>query len=319
MRWFTPWLLLFALTPSAAVPDPSPSAQSIADHIRILSGEVPVDGAPIRSRNIHHPDHRRARAWLRTELEAIDGLMVWDESFDAEGETGLGNLVADLPGAIPTTPWIIVGAHFDSTASRTPDWRAETDPAPGADDDASGVSAVLAIAELLASELHEGNVRFVLFDAEEEGLIGSDLHAAAYGEADIALMLSLDPIGHNPGDAGYLWVSYDPRWPDASEALVATGDALGTPLVLQPIDGALLGANSQRSDHAPFWNAGHPALHLASFPQPPDYHEVSDTLDVVDTAFTAEVAALVHAHVSALAVPVTVADEPVPARSGCGR
>lgn len=320
MRWSSPWLVLFALSAAESGVEEQPSPDKLEETMRVLSGEVPLEGQPLRSRNIHHPDHPRARAWLRSRLEGIEGLVVWEEPFEAEGRAGLGNLIAELPGAQPDRPMILVGAHLDSTASRTDGWDPTVDEAPGADDDASGVAAVLEIARLLAPETLASTVRFVLFDAEEEGLIGSEIHAAAYDAGEIALMLSLDPIGHNPGGAGYLWISFDPRWPSAAEAVVSSGERLQTPLVMQPVDGSLLGANSQRSDHAPFWSAGHPALHLASFPQPPDYHQVTDTLDVVDVAFTASVAALVRAHVRDLAEPMPDVSPraSTPERGGCG-
>ena len=72
-------------------------------------------------------------------------------------------------------------AHLDSTAAQSLPYDEATDPAPGADDDASGVAAVLALAEgfaaLAATSPPARTLRFVLFNAEEEGLVGSRAYA----------------------------------------------------------------------------------------------------------------------------------------------
>ncbi|MFT4621869.1 MAG: Zn-dependent M28 family amino/carboxypeptidase [Myxococcota bacterium] len=319
MRWSTPWLLVAVLAPASAA-DPAPSTAALEGTVRALSGADPVLGGAILSRHIDHPDHDRARSWLRDQLGAIAGLEVWDDPFTASSHSDLSNLVADLPGGDPSLPWIVVGAHFDSTASLTEGWNSATDPAPGADDDASGVAAVLELARLLSGEALTHPVRFVLFDGEEAGLLGSEAHVEHYSAGAVALMLSLDPVGHNPGGAGRLWVTYQPEWADAAEAVLAMAEGIDTPLDVASVDGSLLGSNALRSDHAPFWGAGHPALHLASFPQPPDYHEVTDTVDVVDPQFLTDVTALVHAVVRELAVPLEPgARRTSAAAGGCGR
>lgn len=77
---------------------------------------------------------------------------------------------------------MLVTAHLDSTAARAPGYRAATDPAPGADDDASGVAAVLTAAPAILSLAGSvggprREIRFVLFNAEEHGLVGSRAYA----------------------------------------------------------------------------------------------------------------------------------------------
>lgn len=291
-------------------------ADAIQADVATLSGVDLVDGAPIVSRDLHHPDLARARDWLVGRLSAIDGLEVRVEDVDVDvpgALPGVQNVIAELPGD-PDQPWIVIGAHYDSIASFDDGW---TDPAamaaPGADDDASGVAALLALAEVFAADprgfVHP--IRFVVFSAEEYGLVGSRAHVAAL-DAPVAAMIQLDPIGYDPGDAAWLWVVRDEgsgALADGLQAAVTRAEA-GVDVVI--IDAEDIGGDA-RSDHHPFWEAGIPALHLASFPQPPTYHTMADTLDVVDPTYTREVAIGVGELVATLAEP-RAAEGP----AGCG-
>ena len=88
-----------------------------------------------------------------------------------------------------------------TTAGRPRAYDPATDPAPGADDDGSGAAAVLAAAQCLRELLDAGNtptrtMRFVLFNAEEQGLVGSKVYARAAAAAGdrIAGVLQMDMI-----------------------------------------------------------------------------------------------------------------------------
>ncbi len=293
----------------------SPDADRLEATARALSGADPLpDGTQLASRHVAHPDHLLARAWLVSELQAIDGLTVTEAPFDALGRDDLANVVAELEGADPFLPWLVVGAHLDSTASLDAAWDPALDPAPGADDDASGCAAVLELARLLAERPLHHPVRFVLFDAEEEGLLGSHAYASEMrddGQA-VRLMLSLDPIGFDPGGAGWLWTTFDPRWSADALRLEALAAEIGSPLEVNAVDATLIGGD-RRSDHAPFWDAGYPALHVASFPQPPTYHTMDDEITNVDPGFLRDTTALVEALLREVGVEAT---EPAPA-TGC--
>jgi len=73
------------------------------------------------------------------------------------------NLTAVLPATEPSDRWVLVGAHYDTVPN-----------SPGAEDNASGVAAALAVAVMLQQvESRPVNVMFVFFDQEEPGLVGS--------------------------------------------------------------------------------------------------------------------------------------------------
>ena len=292
------------------------SADAIEADVAVLSGEVPLADGPIVSRDLHHPDLARAQAWLVDRAGAIDGLVVRTEPFDVDvagALPGVANVIAELPGD-PDQPWIVVGAHYDSIASFDDAWEdPTTQPAPGADDDASGAAALLALASALAADANgfRHPIRFVWFSAEEYGLLGSVAHVAGL-DAPVAAMIQLDPVGYDPGDAAYLWVVRDETSGPLGDRFAAAATDAGAGVDVVVIDAEDIGGDA-RSDHHPFWEAGIPALHLASFPQPPTYHTMGDTLDNVDPTFTHEVAVAVGQLVVDLAEPRT-AEAP----AGCG-
>src|SRR5256886_1373463 len=108
---------------------------------------------------IRHPSaaperHRAARDYIASELRTL-GLRVDLAPFSFRGRT-YHNVVGSVPGSDARRPRLLVGAHFDSTAHT-----------PGADDNASGVAALLECARLIASRTPQAGVEFVGFDLEE--------------------------------------------------------------------------------------------------------------------------------------------------------
>src|SRR6478609_5200685 len=102
--------------------------------------------------------------------------------------------------------WIT--AHLDSTAMQSDEpYAAHSDPAPGADDDASGTAAVLATAAALKALAETATptrtIRFALFNAEEHGLAGSGNFAIAAANAGLRIdaVFQHDMIGYLPADA----------------------------------------------------------------------------------------------------------------------
>lgn len=280
-------------------------AARIQETLEILTGEQDVDGSPIVSRNIHHPDMARAQAWLQDALDAEA------QTFRAE-RTDCANLIHVIEGTEPDLPPVLIGAHYDSTAELTDGYDPATSPAPGADDNASGVAVLVEAVDVLGG--WEGTFRrsihVVAFSAEEQGLRGS-IHYVDELTTPVHMALILDPVGHNPGGADWLFVAFDARWEDAARALEATAEELASPLEVGAVDHTTFGGD-ERSDHAPFWWAEMPALHAGTYPLPPAYHTTDDTLDVVDPAFVHQVARLSVAHAASLAgaAPPDTEEEP---------
>jgi hypothetical protein len=225
---------------------------------------------------------------------------------------------------------IIVGCHLDSTAARRPGYKPATDPAPGADDDATGIAATLATARHLwnfrGQLMH--TVRFCFFNAEEQGLIGSKAYAAMLkaAGAPIRAVVCADMIGHN-SDAERIFEihagSTDAAVRDLSvpiaDTIAAWAAGLGTLAPAQVYKGTI-GANGadrnlydgaiNRSDHSGFHQQGYPAvvvsedffLNLATEPGAdpnPNYHDDDDT--VIDGAYGSDITCAIAYAVEELA------------------
>ena len=118
----------------------------------------------------------------------------------------LTNVVAILHGADPNDHRVfIVGGHYDSIPSYPKDVLNGAIDAPGANDDGSGTSVVLACAKALSPHRFPATIIFIAFEAEEQGLFGSAHYAAEAKKQgmDVVAMLDNDIVGgdNTPGRA----------------------------------------------------------------------------------------------------------------------
>src|SRR5262249_44985844 len=133
-------------------------------------GMPPTVTIPFRSAwNLRKAGATRARASIFVNLE----------------QRTAQNLVGEIPGRRPELPVVLLGAHHDTQCNNT-----------GADDNASGVVALLKIASLLAPTKPLRTIRFVSFGAEEQLSVGSARYAAAHRKemATIGAVLNLDSV-----------------------------------------------------------------------------------------------------------------------------
>ncbi len=157
-----------------------------------------------------------ARRWVKSEFESaiagtnkrgdeapfveFDAHMVEADLRRMPSATEVVNVVCTLPGAMPEarSRRYYVLAHLDSRATEPNDH--ETD-APGANDDGSGVAALLELARVLAVKHLDATVVLMATSGEEQGLFGARLHARANAEG-IAGVLNNDMIGDPSGPNG---------------------------------------------------------------------------------------------------------------------
>jgi aminopeptidase YwaD len=147
------------------------------------------------------------------------------------------NVVAKPPGKECET---VTGGHYDSVPQ-----------APGASDNASGTAAVLEIASVIAGRNQMGSHCFVLFGAEELGLIGSRHYVSTLDNAAkerLKAMLNLDMVG--VGDEAW--------WLIGSEDMVKRMGDLADGLNIETTSSELIRGLS--SDHASFISAGVPSI-----------------------------------------------------------
>jgi Peptidase family M28/Fibronectin type III domain len=113
------------------------------------------------------------------------------------------NVIATLHGQQPESAdrIYVVSGHIDTRCTDVLDFTCD---APGADDDGSGVSAVLEMARVMATHKFDATIKFVTFAGEEQGLFGSTFFAeqAKQQGLNIAGMFSNDIIGSSLGQNG---------------------------------------------------------------------------------------------------------------------
>lgn len=240
----------------------------------------------------HYPALQRAATYIEQQLQRA-GYTPMRQSY-LVGPHEVANIEAEHAAAPAPgrTRVVVFGAHYDSAGT-----------APGANDNASGVAALLELARLTAMAPGGGAaVRFVAFVNEEPpyfmtDAMGSHVYAArcaARGE-DVAAMLSLETIGYYSNDPGSQ--RYPPPFhrflPKRGNFLAmvsnfrsagllrrvarAFGRATTLPVIAAPAPENVPGVSW--SDHAAFWQHGYPALMLTDTApyRYPHYHTREDT------------------------------------------
>ena len=282
----------------------SVSTDNLRDHIAAL--EHP---GGLHSRVTLTPGNDSAAAYITRAMGSITGLTsVERDTFYVPGQPPYNtkpivNIIGTLEGLTRPSEVLILGAHYDCSASRMgdaiwiPQWL--TINAPGADDNATGVACILELARLLCDPAsgftRDVTVKFIAFGSEESGPAHDGSHngsthyaqsARARGE-DIIGMLSIDMIGYNwsrnytaiVSNAASAWLGDQFR-----TALFSSGVPLETTIPPYPY--------ATYSDHEAFWTQGYPAILLIEHAPPwnsssvynanPYYHKTSDTLGTVN-------------------------------------
>jgi len=212
-------------------------------------------------------------------LHTSDGLN-WSSQVDGIEEKWR-NVVATLPGTTNPDQQYIICGHFDST-SEIP-----LERAPGADDNASGTTAVITAAQILSKYRFQKTIKFIAFSGEEQGLLGSFAYVSeAYANGDHILgALNFDMIGYDSNSDGVmeLHCGTDPASISLGDVLIHCISLYGIPLNPQKIT---LGS-STGSDHASFWAYGYPAFlgieDLEDFT--PWYHTTLDRYSTLNPVF----------------------------------
>ena len=239
----------------------------------------------------------------------------------ATGGTGR-NVVAVLPGADPALAGeaVVVGAHYDHLGRGGSFSMARGDSSihNGADDNASGVAALLDAARRLAQGPRPArSIVFIAFTGEEQGLLGSAFYAShpAVALERTRAMLNLDMVGRL--GAGPLIV-YGTDTADEWKALVDSAAAREGVQVRGGGDG--FGASDQTS----FYARGLPVLHFFTNVHT-DYHRPGDDWEKVDApglervgAIVARVAGSVASRPGALTFRRAAAPAPVASGPGYG-
>jgi Zn-dependent M28 family amino/carboxypeptidase len=266
------------------------------DHLMALTS--------VGSRDPRHPGHARAVAYIKEQLGALayygwkiesqrtvyQGIPLENIFASIEGATAASSGSA-IPPPPPATTWVLVSAHYDSTANRTPGWRPALDPAPGADDNATGTAALLELARVISLYSREQlRSRLVLafFDGEELFFKGSAAYVASLPKPyKYKAAINLDMVGFNPlaDRLDLLW--YTSASADLRDRVIRANQTYG--IGIAPLNAQFAADGKTIMDAAPFGIAGIPSVALcqrygendATFPGNYTFHTVGDTPDKI--------------------------------------
>lgn len=226
------------------------------------------------------PDFRAVEAWVHgTFNRSGGGGRIYTQGYDHREAGPRHNIVSGEP--MDPRGVVLVGAHFDSI-SETPETYA-----PGANDNATGVAAMIEACRVLHRVPLRKGLVFVAFSGEEQDLQGSTACAqiARRQGWPIELMLNLDMLGHHPArPEAPLYIEYDQgnavgandaparRYGELAARLAATFTTLNTEHT-----------DIWDSDYMPFEAQGYPCIGFYDGGvEAPEYHSTSDVPEAVD-------------------------------------
>ena len=268
-----------------------------------------------RNTSENSADHARAANRIASKFKNL-GLSLDRQQLEIPNQTPprTGTNIIGTLNPLSTMSSILIGAHYDTVPG-----------SPGADDNASGVAAMLECARVLVESDSNRKVTFIAFDAEEmqppiEGLHGSTSYISNLPETQHpSSAIILESIGFSsteikqrlPGSFRFLFQR-------AYKALRRQNFEANSLLLLSKSDGRHISRrlehsagksnielpilplevpwwmplvrNLRRSDHAPFWAANVPAVMIndtANF-RNPHYHQPTDIADTVDVNLIAK-------------------------------
>jgi Zn-dependent M28 family amino/carboxypeptidase len=270
---------------------------ALAGHVRVLAGEI-------GDRNVWRLSRLAlAERYIQESLTSL-GYMPHRQRYEAMG-IPVENLEVELPGTSTPEQIVIVGAHYDSVRG-----------CPGANDNASGVAALLELARMFQAHSFSRTVRLVAFVNEEPPFcftaeMGSDRYAArSQARAErIVAMLSLETIGYYStlkGSQRYP-MPFDLLYPSTGDFVAFVGNLRSRKLVRRTVDAFRRATRFPSegvaapgflpgifwSDQWSFWRRGYRAVMVtdtAPF-RYPAYHTEEDTPEKVDCDRLARVVA----------------------------
>ncbi|NNC46709.1 MAG: M28 family peptidase [Winogradskyella sp.] len=242
-----------------------------------------------------HSNNDLAAEYIKEQLEALPNLTVNYQNFNTAGK----NVIATQLGQTNPDNIYIVCAHYDSVTTYC------------ADDNATGVSAVLEIARILSTQCLDNTIIYALWDEEEVGLLGADFYATQAADStngntrdNIIAVVNMDMVGFDgdaPGTPGDNDFDIDVR--PYANSLTIKDDLLDlfnsysfnlNPIVVNP--------GTFSSDHSRFWLNDFSAVLVGESwetnDQTPDYHTSGDRIDDIDFPYFTDITKLVLAYMA---------------------
>lgn len=238
---------------------------------------------------------KKSADYIKSELDSY-GYNVSVQSYDAKEGT-FENIYVEKKGEKTPDKILVIGAHYDTVMGT-----------PGADDNASGVAALLELARLLADEPLDMTLHFVAFTLEEPPFFrsrkqGSHVYAESLHQKnlDIEGMICLESIGYFTGEPGsqmFPLSFFRFMYPDTANFIAFVSDfrskgflnramegfKKGTGFPVESISAFSIIPGIDFSDHRSFWKFGYDAFMVTdtAFYRNPNYHEAGDVPGTLD-------------------------------------
>lgn len=284
--------------------------KNLAENLKVLS-------ETIGERHLGKPESLALAArWIKRSL-VESGYVVNTVNYEVDGRQ-VENIEVTLKGSLLSHEVLVVGAHYDTVPG-----------SPGADDNASGVAALLEIARVLANVKPLRTLRFVFFANEEwphfqTETMGSLVYSRACRrrEDNIIGMVALESIGYYSNECGsqlFPAPGLSELFPTEGNFLALIGNrqsgefldrvyaafrkASGFPMVATTL--AEEGRGVGWSDHWSFWQVGYPAVMVTDTAlfRNPHYHDQSDIISTLCLPALAEVVEGLALAIKVLASP----------------
>jgi len=266
-----------------------------------------------------------ARAYIEAQFrdiqQASNGrLYTFPQEFTANYNnipTRQQNIVAVIQGTEAGAGTLVIGAHYDSIGA--PDFNDAGAFAPGANDNGSGVAAIIELARILSQKQHRATIMLVAFSAEEVNRQGSKafVEYLLSQNIDILGMINVDTIGNHHNFSGAVSgdelrvFSVGPNDTSTSRHMARTAEFIsfthGLPMKLIVED--QIDREGRYGDHFSFSEVGYPAIRFINAFEEKTNGDPTDTIEFVEPEY------LRKAVQSLLVVTTSIADGARPPRN----
>jgi len=277
---------------------------------QIHINDVPIDNEGFPPDELFPSDHLTRNAAVGFVAQELKNMEYLVDTVVCGTEHPIAyNVVAEHKGTVNPNSVILVGCHLDAFYG-------------GADDNTSAVAAMLEIARAAKNYSFKKTIRFVAFDLEEYGAIGSTRYIEAGYANDVTGAIVMDLIGYSyeepgsqknimgmdfPDKGNFLFVAGNKNSIELTQKIISFShiNKIGNPLgILAPNDAVyFLSSVFMRSDHGLLWYKGLPAVFFsdgANF-RNPNYHKPTDTPSTLNQDFLKLNTKLVAASLAILA------------------
>lgn len=227
------------------------------------------------------PAQENTMNWIIDQYESWGYSDIELQEINVFGQTGY-NIIVTKQGTLYPDTYILIDGHYDTING------------PGANDNGSGTTVLLELAEKLKNVSTEYSIKFIHFTGEELGLIGSEAYVeniAVPQGLDIKLVLNIDQVGGVSGETNdTITCERDLDWPNSnnSESETVTQQLAVLMQIYSDLDANI--SYAYASDYVPFQDEGYVITGLYEFNESPYTHSAQDTFENMDPTFVFQVA-----------------------------